>query len=293
MGLFSALGKRGYERVLRMVKPLAIAVVILIAIVAAFRTHWALGLGVVVVLLGGLVLWNRPFLYAQRGNAAYMKGDRDQALMWLEKAYETKRMQPAHQVGYGYLLLKKGELERGEAVLREAAANAKSREAKMQARTNLATALWLKGERTEAVRLLEDVFGEFKNTTVYGNLGYFMVLQGDLEEALTFNLEAYAYNDDDVTIADNLAQTYYMLGRLEEAEEMYAKVIAKSPKHADSYYYYAKTLQRLGRIEEAREQAERALEKELALVTTLTRDDVERLARELRAGEEAVEVEQG
>ncbi|MEF3304578.1 tetratricopeptide repeat protein [Paenibacillus sp. GYB003] len=274
------------NKVPRIVKPLILVVLIAAVLVIAFRTHWALGLGAVVVLAAGLALANRPAIYAQRGNAAYAKGDTTEALAWLEKAYRTKRMHPLQQVGYGYLLLKTGEPERAEAVLQQVASTAKNREAIMQARINLSTALWLRGRREEALGLLEDVFGEFKNTTVYGNLGYFKLLGGDLEEALAFNLEAYAYNDDDMTIADNLAQTYYMLDRLEEAEDIYAKVIVKSPKHADSYYYYARTLQRLGRTGEAREQAERARDKELALVTTLTRDDVERLARELGASEE-------
>ena len=150
----------------------------------------------------------------------------------------------------------------------------------MQAKTNLATAYWLQGQKDEAQCLLEGLFGEFKNTMLYGNLGYFTLLLGDLEAALVINKDAYDYNDNDLTIMDNLAQNYYLLGRMKEAEEMYVKVIAKEPKHAESYYYL-QTLQKLGKVDEAREQIGKALERKLALVTPLTREDIEQASVEL------------
>ena len=68
-------------------------------------------------------------------------------------------------------------------------------------------------------------------------------------------------------------------------------MIAKTPKHAESYYFYAQTLHKLGRTQEAREQLETALGKELALVTPLTKEDIELFASQL--GNDAVGQEQG
>lgn len=256
-------------------------VVVLAVIVISFTYNWMIGVAMMVLIVGYFVYNNRSALYAQRGNLAYMRGDRDKALHLMEKAYRTKSIQPNHQIGYGYLLLKIGDLSKAENMFDEVLHKSKARDMIMQAKINLATVYWLQNKRDEAYSSLEKVAQEVKSTLVYGNFGYFQILRGELEEALAYNLEAYAFNDNDLTIMDNLAQNYYLLGRLDEADEMYTKLMAKAPKHAESYYYYARTLQKLGRKQEAREQVEKALDKELALITPLTREDIELLAGEL------------
>lgn len=261
-------------------------IVVLIVIVMGFKVNWLAGLAAIVVILGYFVYVNRSALYAQRGNLAYMKGDREQALIWMEKAYRSKAILPKHQIGYGYLLMKIGDLSKAEHMFEEVLLTTNATDMRMQARLNVATVYWLQNKRDEAFSILQELAQEVKNTLVYGNYGYFQILRGDLEAALTYNLEAYAYNDNDLTIMDNLAQNYYMLGRLDEADEMYTKVIAKTPKHAESYYFYAQTLHKLGRTQAAREQLETALGKELALVTPLATRDIELFASQL--GNDAV-----
>lgn len=261
-------------------------IVVLIVIVMGFKVNWLAGLAAIVVILGYFVYVNRSALYAQRGNLAYMKGDREQALIWMEKAYRSKAILPKHQIGYGYLLMKTGDLSKAEHMFEEVLLTTNATDMRMQARLNVATVYWLQNKRDEAFSILQELAQEVKNTLVYGNYGYFQILRGDLEAALTYNLEAYAYNDNDLTIMDNLAQNYYMLGRLDEADEMYTKVIAKTPKHAESYYFYAQTLHKLGRTQAAREQLETALGKELALVTPLATRDIELFASQL--GNDAV-----
>ena len=266
-------------------------IVVLIVIVMGFKVNWIVGVAAIVVILGYFVYVNRSAMYAQRGNLAYMKGDREQALVWMEKAYRSKAILPKHQIGYGYLLMKAGDLSKAEHMFEEVLRTTNATDMRMQARLNVATVYWLQNKMDEAFSILQELAQEVKNTLVYGNYGYFQILHGDLEAALTYNLEAYAYNDNDLTIMDNLAQNYYMLGRLDEADEMYTKVIAKTPKHAESYYFYAQTLHKLGRTQEAREQLETALGKELALVTPLTKGDIELFASQL--GNDAVGQEQG
>ena len=209
-----------------------------------------------------------------------MKGDEEKALVMLEKAYQTKGANPQQMIGYAYLLMKTGNLERSEKLLKELLGNPLSDPMRLLANVNLATNYWLQGNQDEGYHVLEELSGEYKNTQLYSNLGYFKILRGDdLEEALAYNQEAYEYNSDDLTILDNLAQNYYFLGRLDEANEIYDKVMDKSPKSADSYYYHALTLKGLGQIKEAREQVELAKDKKLALVTTITKDDIEKLSR--------------
>lgn len=266
------------------VKMLLPIIVVIIVIVIGFQIHWLIGIGLITASLVYAAITNRSILYAQRGNMAYMKGDEEKAVEMLEKAYQTGRAHPQFMIGYAYLLSKKKEVKKAESILREILDKPLPEPLRIQANVNLATVLWLDGRKDEAYELLAGLYPEYKTTQVYGNLGYFKLLRNeDLEQTLQFNLEAYDYNDDDLTIIDNLAQNYYFLGRYEEAREMYEKVMAKSPKSADSYYYYALTLRELGQLDEAREQIKLAQDKDLALVTTLSKDQIRSLMEELQA----------
>ncbi|WP_040949971.1 tetratricopeptide repeat protein [Gorillibacterium massiliense] len=265
------------------VKMFVMMVVMVVAIVAAFMTHWWLGFILLALIVGISLFVNRSVLYIQQGNRAYMAGDIAKSLALMEKAYKINPNRPNHQLNYGYLLLRASKLDQAEQVLEKLLNAQIAPDAKLQARINLASVYWLQNKHTEALSLLEEALKEVKNTLLYGNLGYFKILDGQLDEALALNLEAYEYNDNDLTILDNLAQNYYLLGRLEEAEEIYVKVIAKSPRYAESYYYYALTLQQLGKRDEAREQIAIALEKELPFIPSVKREDIERLAKELGA----------
>jgi tetratricopeptide (TPR) repeat protein len=250
---------------------------IVVVIFIGFQIHWLIGAGIIAGLLGYVVYVNYTTFYVMRANAVYMQGDMGKALSLLEKAFKSKQGKPQHGISYAFILMKDGNPEKAEQVLKELLTASKSEDIRMQVKSHLATAYWLLGKQDEAVSLLEEVYGEYKTVTIVGNLGYFKILKGELESALEFNQAAYEYDDSDVTILDNLAQNYYLLGRMEEAAEMYEKVIEKAPKHAESYYYYALTLEALGRHDEAAEQAGLAFERPLALVTPISREDVEQL----------------
>jgi tetratricopeptide (TPR) repeat protein len=268
-------------------KPMLLFAGAVVLIIVGFSVHWLIGVGLIAVLLVYAVYANRPAYYALKANAAYAQGDLDRALKLQEKAYAMRRRHPQQAINYAYMLMKAGKPEQAERVLQELLRTRLPHDMEMQAKSNLATALWLMGRREEAVRLLEDVHRAYKTVMVVGNLGYLKLLKEGPEKALAFNEEAYAYDDNDPTILDNLAQNYYLLGRLEEAAAMYAKVVERAPKHAEPYYYYALTLEALGRAEEAEAQALLALAKPLALVTTVAREEIEALVSRLSAREAA------
>jgi Flp pilus assembly protein TadD len=261
-------------------KILVIAAVIIILIIG-YQAHWAVGLVLSLALLGYGMYAGRAALYAQKGNLAFMRGNQKQALALMEKAYKTKRVQPQHAIGYAFVLMKEGQPAKAEGILKELLSSTKDGKIRMQIKMNLATAYWLQDQQDEAVALLEELHVQFKNTILYGNLGYFKLLCGQLEEALVLNEEAYEYNAADVTIIDNLAQTYLFHGRLEEAEALYVKLMVKSPKYAESYYYYALTLQKLDKLDTAREQIAIAQGKPASLVTVLTKAQIDELAAQL------------
>ncbi|WP_079908771.1 lipopolysaccharide assembly protein LapB [Paenibacillus sp. 32352] len=263
---------------------LAVAALILIMIIA-FRLHTLLGWGLVIVLAGAMVYVSRSSYYAIRGSSAFAADQFEQALAWYRKAYNSKPCPENHQIGYAYMLMRTGESVQAEAVLQKLLGRTGNHEIKMQASCNLATAYWLQGKRDEAVKELEDVFEQYKNTLIYGNLGYFKLMHGDLRESLEFNLAAYEFNSDDKTILDNCALNYYMLGQMTEAEALFEKLMSKSPKRAEPYYYYALTLKKLGKNEEAAEQMKQALSKDLSFLTTVTRSEIAEAAKEMNVEE--------
>ncbi|SFL31748.1 Tetratricopeptide repeat-containing protein [Paenibacillus sp. 1_12] len=268
-----------------LIKPLLVIVGIIIIVIIAFNISIWIGFGLIAAIFVFTVYTSRANLYALRGSRAFAKGETPQALDWYKKASNSKPCPDKHRIGYGYLLMRSGDPKQAEQVFKPLLKATKSRDTLVQAQSNLATAYWLQGKRDEAIALLTDVLKEYKNTLVYGNLGYFKILHGDLEEALTFNLEASTYNADDLTIQDNIALNYYELGQWVLAEETYQKLMLKAPKYAEPYYYYAQTLRQLGKTNEAIEQINLAATKTLSFVTPLTKEQIEQDALRLRARE--------
>ena len=88
-----------------------------------------------------------------------------------------------------------------------------------RAKANHAMLLMKTGRLYEAVEELEEIFPTYKNTTLYGSLGFCYLVQGDMKKAQQFNEEAYEYNSDDPVIMDNMMQTYAKLGQFEKAYE--------------------------------------------------------------------------
>jgi Flp pilus assembly protein TadD len=266
---------------------LCIVIILVAAIIFAFKTHFLLGIALVLLLLGFAIFRARANYYAFRGTNLFSKGEYEQALVWFKKAYDSKPCPEAHQIGYAYILMRTGNAKQAEQILKQLQQTMNNKDNRIRAQCNLATSYWLQGRKEECLVLLEEVFELYKNSLIYGNLGYFKILNGDVEAALAFNLESYAYNSDDKTIIDNLALNYYLLGQIEQAEEIFAQLMPKSPNFADPHYYYALTLKQQGKTEEAIEQIQVALGKDLAFITPITRDEIEHAALQWKA---AIEV---
>src|SRR5665647_68688 len=188
-----------------LVNVISIVVILFGTMIFAFRIHILLGIGLILLVLAYYIYRSRAVYYALRGSKAFSNGETDQSLIWFKKAYDSKPCPENQQVSYGYVLLRTGNEEQAESIFQNLMRTTKSKEVRIQAQCNLATAYWLQGKKVECLELLNKVFEQYKNSLIYGNLGYFKILNGDVEEALEFNLEAYAYNSDDKTIIDNLA----------------------------------------------------------------------------------------
>jgi len=76
------------------------------------------------------------------------------------------------------LLLKTGKLEEAEKVFEELLNSNIDNAGLLQAKSNYALVLWKKGQLKDGIKMLEDVFSNYKNTTIYGSLGYLLILDG-------------------------------------------------------------------------------------------------------------------
>lgn len=227
--------------------------------------------------------------YAFMGNMKYSKGDMNGALEWFGKACEEKKPNPKLVVSYGYLLLKMGKIQEAEKVLERLLHSKQSDEIEMNAKLNFALVLWKKGELDKAVDMMYEVYDNYKNSTVYGSLGYLLIVKGDLKKALEFNLEAYVYNDNDGIILDNLGQTYYLRGEFNSAMEIYKKLMALSPSFAEAYYNYGLVLMKIEQYEKALEMIKKSASYTLSSLSTITRDNInekiEEIEKKLMQGE--------
>ncbi len=216
-------------------------------------------------------------IYVIKANSAYQKGNTQESINWLEKAYKTRSAKPSIVITFGYLLLKEGHLEESLKIFKEQI-NSTSKISDndlYSLKSNYALALWKNGELDRAIAMYEDIFPNYKNTNVYGSLGYFYILKGNLDKALKFNQEAVEYNNTGAVILDNLGQTYYLLGEYQKADEIFKKLMALSPKFPEAYYDYALVLEKLGDKERCLENLKNALNYKPNFLSGVTVEQIE------------------
>ncbi len=221
-------------------------------------------------------------IYNGRANNAFRNGNIPETLSWLEKSYKTGCAKPKVVTTYGYMLLKYGHLEEAKKILKEQLeASGLSNSDYYNARSNYALVLWKQDQLDKAVEMFEDTIKNFKNTNIYGSLGYLYILQGDLEKALKFNLEAYEYNSTGGVILDNLGQTYYLMGDYENGEKTFSALMAVNPKFPEAYYDYALLHEKTGNREKCIEMLKNALKYETNYLSAITSEDIQKKLDEL------------
>jgi len=257
-------------------KLLITLLVIAILLFITFNTNPFLGIALILLFVLYKLYNSRSFIYALIGNGHFSKGNKEQALHWFQRASSLKTSSPRVITSYGYLLLKEKEVEKSKEIL-EALQSRKALnlQERSQLKMTLALVYWKEGNIALAVSTLEEVFQEFKNSTLYESLGYLLIVQGDLDKALSFNKEALEYNESSTIIKDNLAQTYYHRNELEKAEDIYSKLIPENPTFAEPYYYYGLILKEKGSIDKALEMLKTAASFKESFLTDLTKEEIQ------------------
>jgi tetratricopeptide (TPR) repeat protein len=259
----------------------------LVLVIIAFNVNVWLGLLVIFIAAAAAFLLNRSGYYAYRANLAYSRGQKEEALKWFERAVAYENAPPFARISYGYLLLRNGQTEQAEQQFKKALAMNLPREAKRSAELNMALVKWKKGQLQEAIRDLEQVYEDYKTTALYGTLGYLYIEQGDLDQALRFNEEAYDYNDSDAVILDNLGQTCYLRGEYDRAMEIYERLVDKNPAFPEPYFHFGQVWMAKGNKEMARLYFEKALDQPMHHLNTVTREEIKQALAETEQADQA------
>src|SRR5690625_3796618 len=132
----------------------------IVIIIFAFTTHIALGWFTLALYIVYIVWAVRPRIYAYQGSVHYSKGDLDQALRYYEIANSSSGIKPNQRIGYGYLLLRKGELEKAEKVISSVLKKNLNRDETMVAYSNYALVQWKKGDLDGAIQTLTNTMAQ-------------------------------------------------------------------------------------------------------------------------------------
>lgn len=256
------------QAILRIVIPLVL-------IIAAFIYNVYVGLLTIILFIVYLIYNARADLYAMKSNKKWSEGKIDEARLYAKKAFETKPLDPSLAIRYGYSLIRFNDFEQAEAILTNVSEKKLSRESIMSLRLNKAILFWKQGREEESLDIALKLQEEYTNSILYGTLGYLLILKGDLGKALSYNLEAYEYNDTNTAILDNIGLTYYKLEQFDKALEIYEKLIPLNPSFREAHFNYGLILERNNQMELALEQYKIALTKKGSLVSHVPLETIE------------------
>lgn len=225
---------------------------------------------------------------ARKALTAHGRSRTEEAFTLYEEAYAEGMNSARYLLPYSILLLRKGLYEKASEVLRkvEKSPGGITAEQRNQMLTNYAVACWKTGRLPYALELLQEVYRKGPNGTLYGTLGYLLIEQGNFDEALAFNLEAVAYDDEDPICLDNLAQTYYRLGgpeHREEARKYFEKALQHRESAIDTNYFLALYDLEDGNVDAARKKLLVSREGRFSPLNYVTPDVIDAKLKEIGA----------
>lgn len=258
-------------------------IVMLVVLFLAFMTNLWLGIAVTVILVGYTLYKAVPSLYAAQGNKAFSDGDMAGARKWYRKAYDTGRASLNLKTGYGILLMRLGAYETAETVFNEIILDKSIPKDKKNNPKQYRALLYYKlGRPADALEEAEELFEGYRNSTMYGLLGYLKLATGQpIDETLDFCLEAYDYNADDRDIQDNLVLAYYKKGQYDKAKEYADQLAEAHPQFVEAMYHSALIALALGDRDGARAFAEKISGCKRTGLTTISEAEVEELKNTL------------
>ncbi len=215
-------------------------------------------------------------IYSSLGYVKLVRGDRQGAEKYLERAFELGMRKPAYLTAYGSMLMQKGEYERCKEVYNRALDNLGVNTMYYAAIVgSIITCDYKLGDKEKALAAAKDLYETVKNGTTYVIYGYLLMAEGRLDEALVINREGFEYDENDVAICDNLGQNYYFLEDRENAKIYFEKALDIKREMPDSCYFLAQIYLDEGNIERAYYLLDDAMDSAISALTTVTRRQIE------------------
>lgn len=245
---------------------------------------------VIFLVLVALLFWRRGVVFLFLANRAFLRKDETATLKWFAEAWKLRQLNANMVASYAYQLLKAGKTDEADQILSEFAAGRRGKKPK-PADLNLTQSyqslvLYKRGRLEEAIELLLALRAEgYKTTTLYGNLGCFLLEKGDFHLAEEVCLEAREWAPSGKVILDNYASLQFKRGNLENAQEAYEALLELEPKFPEAWYGAALVALKLENPETAVELLEQALTLPFNALTTLSRQTVEAQLAEARLAE--------
>ena len=222
-----------------------------------------------------------PDIYALIGQRKYVQGNDADGLKWLNRSYNTGRMNTHTAVYYAYILIKNSELDKAQTVtnLMLGRKNIKPDD-KTMAKHNLSLIEYRRGNLEDAMEMAQSIFDAGKSTLIYGTLGYYKILHGDAD-AFDFCKKAVEYNDDDNTILDNYLHVLIQKNMFDDAVQYANKLMDKSPKFVEAYYHSAQIYNALGDKKLASDTLDKTEKCVKTFMTTVTDEQIQALRNEI------------
>ena len=218
---------------------------------------------------------------ARKALMLHQKGHPEEALPEYEKLYESGFVSAAYMLPYAVLLLRKGGEEnylKVKEILKKAEKAPDMRpDRRQELLMDYAVAQYKLGEMEKALNLLEASHRKSPCGITYQALGFLYIEAGDKEKALSYNLEALEYDDEDPVVLDNLGQTYYRLyGDKEKAREYFDKAHEIKDTQIDTLYFLSRYDLEAGNREAALEKLKTAAEGRFSPLNYATREMVDK-----------------
>lgn len=265
-------------------KAIVYLVCLFVAFFLSYTTSVWLGLAVTVIaLLYGAYAYI-PTYWAVKAQKAFNDGDFKLSEKMFKKSISTGRAKATIKINYAYTLMRTGKFNEAEKILDSIirTKDPKLSKERMSAKLQRCMVYFKQGKLDEALADALEMFdnGNYKNTQLYGMIGYFKLISGrNLTEATKFCEEAYDYNSDDRDIMDNLSLCYYEQGEYDKAAKLSDKIIKEDPKFVEAYYHGAQIAVKRGDYKKAKELMSHIDSCRWSAMTTVSREEVDDLNR--------------
>lgn len=209
------------------------------------------------------------------GLKQYNKNNKSKAFKLLKTAHTSSAGKMINSYNYAYLLLREGRTDDAKAAIKYALLRSDVKESEIyQGKEILSMIYYRLGQYKEATDTMQSVFEHYKNSNVYGALGYYKILAKS-PDAEDFALEAYEYNSKDKVILDNLVQLYYEKGDYETAKRYSDEAISAQYTGIETYYHAGLVYKALNDNAHAIDCFKKALSFTPSFLTTVTFEEIE------------------